>query len=137
MLASNNEDWLITNGKRIRSEQNRELVTARINIINKRKVVKLSIGLVVCGLIGFKQDDRVHIFIHKDDRNLLLVKKDEDNIDGYRLSKGQSSGTNFLSFAFRCETQDSFRLSQTVILDYDFNDEGVLIVDFEKIKWRK
>jgi hypothetical protein len=135
-MVVDKNDWMITNNKSLRHPNNKQFVTARVNIINKKKVIRISIGLDVCDLIGFDKNDRVHIFINKEDRNLLLIKKDMCMQDGYRLNLG-TSNNSFMTFDFRCETQESFRLSQTIILDYDFNDEGSLLINMEKIKWRK
>lgn len=130
-------EWIETTGKKLCSPHNRELVTARVNIINGRKVVRISIGLDVCELIGLKKADRVCLFLHKRDRDLLLISKDNDHLEGYKLSQSASNKSSFLHFAFRYETSESFRLSQTTVLNYDFNNEGVLLVDLEKIKWSK
>lgn len=130
------KDWMITNNKPLRHPDNKEFVTARINIKNKRKVIRISIGIDVCDLIGFNKNDRVHVYINKQDRNILMIKKDSDCLDGYLLSL-QNDKSSFMTFDFRYETSESFRLSQTIILDYDFNEDGTLLIDIEKIKWRR
>jgi hypothetical protein len=130
-----NEKWLVTNYKPLRHPNNKQFVTARVHIQNKKKVVRISIGLDVCDLLDFRKNDRVHIFINRQDRHLLMIKKDEIDLDGYRLNLG-GSNASFMTFDFRYETAESFRLSQTIILDYDF-EEGTLLIDLEKLQWRK
>lgn len=135
-MSSERSEWIITNNKSLRHPNNKEFVTARINIINKKKVIRISIGLDVCEVLGFNKNDRVHIFINKDDRNLLLIQKDYTSQDGYRLNYGEKNNS-FMTFDFRFETSESFRLSQTIILPYDFREDGLLVVNLKKIKWSK
>ena len=133
-MRANKENWSLANYKSLRHPNNKEFVTARVNIINKKKVIRISIGTDVCSLVGFNKNDRLHIFIHRDDRDKLLIKKDKDCIDGYRLNHN-GSNSSFMTFDFRYETAESFRLSQTILLEFDF-EEGCLLVGLEKIKWR-
>jgi len=133
-MRMDRDNWLITNNKSLRHPRNKEFVTARVNIINKKKVMRISIGTDICDLVGFNKNDRVHIFINKNDRNTLLIKKDVDTQDGYRLNHGQSN-SSFMTFSVRYETGESFRLSQTIILDYYLNKENTLLINLEKLKW--
>jgi hypothetical protein len=135
-MGVDRSEWLVTNNKSLRHPNNKEFVTARINIINKKKVVRISIGLDVCDVLGFKKNDRVHIFINTQDRDLLLIRKDCCEQDGYKLNLGNNNN-NFMTFDFRYETAEAFRLSQTIILPYDFKGDDLLLVDLQKIKWSK
>lgn len=137
MLQVREDEWMVTNHKKLRHPRNKEFVTARVNIINGKKVMHISIGLDVCEMIEFNKQDRVNIFINKTDRNLLIIKKDDEpDSDGYLLSSGKGN-YSFMTFQFRYETSEAYRLSQTIILDYDFNEVGTLLIDLTKIKWSK
>lgn len=130
-------NWIVTNNKKLRHPHNKRFVTARVNIINKKTVIRISIGLYVCEMVEFEKNDRVNIFINKSDRNLLIIKKENDfDSDGYLLNHGKNNN-NFMTFEFRYESSESFRLSQTIIIDYDFTQPGMLLVDLTKIKWEK
>ena len=131
------DQWLRSNNKKLKHKNNRQFVTGRSVIIHNRKVMKMSIGLDVCELVGFKKNDRVNIFIHKENRNYLAIQKDFADAEGYMLSFGGHRNGNFLTFEFRYQTEESFRLSQTTILDYDFQEEHTLIVDLYRLKWRE
>lgn len=135
-MIVNKEEWIHANHKPLRHPNNKEFVTARVNIINKKKVIRISIGIDVCEILSFNKNDRVNIFISKKNRDFMLIKKSIDSFDGYLLSRGKSH-SNFMTFDFRYETIASFKLSQTIILDYDINDERTLLVDLSKIKWSK
>jgi len=132
---SDNNEWIISNGKRLRHPNNSELVTARCNIINGKKVIRISIGIDVCELLDFKKGERVYISINKKYRNYLIISKDVEDLEGYKLSHSSGHKNNFMSFQFRYETSESFRLSQTIILDYDINDENLLLIDVSRLKW--
>jgi hypothetical protein len=135
-MILNQNTWQLTNRKPLRHPNNKEFVTARANIINKKKVIRISIGIDICDLVGFKKNDRVHIYLNKYERDSLLICNNAESIDGYRLHyKGDNN--NFMTFDFRIETEQSFRLSQTIILPYDIQDEGKLLISLEKLKWRK
>ena len=129
--------WLGAKRKKLRSTRNKQFVTARCFISNNKNVVKISIGLDVCELVGFKKGERVNLFIHKENRDYLAIQKDVTEDEGYKLNFSGSSNSNFLTFEFRYQTEESFRLSQTTILDYDFQEEHTLIVDLYRLKWRE
>lgn len=132
-----NEDWLRKSNKRLRHPHNRRFVTGRVTINNNKKVIHLSIGTDVCSVVEFEKGDRVHVFIHKENRNHLIIQRDDDiDSDGYLLSYS-SDRHSFMTFSFRYESAEEFRLSQTTILDYDFSQVGMLLIDIEKLKWRK
>ena len=118
--------------KRLHHPKNKEFVTGRANIIKNTKMLFLSIGITVCELINLKYSDRVEILLSKIDRNLILIKKSDT---GYRLKWG-GLGSNFMRFGFKYETPDNFRLSQTIILEYDFNNSGLLLINLDKLKWK-
>jgi hypothetical protein len=128
------DDYVSYNCKPLRHPRNKEFVTSRVNIINKKKVIRISIGILICELIQFTRDDRVHIFLNKKDKNLMLIKKSDILHDGYKLNHG-GSNNSFMTVDFRYETSDSFRLSQTIILDYEIKQDGLLLINFEKLKW--
>jgi len=134
MITDQNE-WIHTNSKPLRHPKNKEFVTARVNIINGKKVIFISIGLIVCELIELVKGDRVNIFINKIDRNLILLKKSIIPHYGYKLSHATDSNGNLMHFSFRYQTEESFRLSQTIILDYEIGNDKSLLLNFEKIKW--
>jgi hypothetical protein len=140
MMTNMNFDsqYMRKGGKRLRHPHNKRFVTARVNMTNNKKVIHISIGLDVCSVVEFEKGDRVNVFIHKKDRNLLIIKKEaEYDVNGYVLSANGHQNSSFLTFEFRYETSEDFRLSQTIILDYDFSQVGMLLIDIEKIKWRK
>ncbi len=131
-----NDEWINLNRKPLRHPDNREFITARANIIHGKKVIRISIGLSVCEILDITEHDRVNLYIHKTIRNFLLVCKDKMCISGYKLTKGHKNA-NFLVFDFRYDTEESFRLSQTQVVDFDFNDEGLICIDIKKIVWSK
>lgn len=124
-------NYISYNHKKLKHPDNKEFVTSRVNIINKKKVLCISIGTVVCELLGLVRGDRVEILLNKKERNLLLIRK---AYEGYKLKWG-GANSNFVTFDFRYETPDNFRLSQTVILDYNLNDFGFLLINLDRIKW--
>lgn len=132
-----NESWNMQNYRKLRNSQNAEFVTCRINIVNNKKVLYISIGLVICELLNFKNKSRVNIFSNKKYRNFMIIKLSEDSYTGYSLfDGGRIAKGNFLRFGFRYQTDDEFKLSQTIILDHDITDK-MLLIDIEKMKWRK
>jgi len=77
LQVRDDEQWMVTNHKKLRHPNNKQFVTARVNVINGKKVMSISIGLDVCELIEFNKNDRVNVFINKYDRQFLIIKKDE------------------------------------------------------------
>lgn len=133
MMAENLIDYKVLPFKKMTSPNNKELVTLRANIINKKTVLTFSLGVNICDVINFNKSDRVNIFTHKRDRNIYMIKKSHDANDGYILKLGNS----FMTFSIRYPGMDGFRLSQTVPVEYDLNDEESLLINIEKIYWRK
>ncbi len=129
-------EWSDYSKKSLRHPKNAEFVTGRVNIINERKVIRISIGLLVCELLNFRKKDRVCVSVHKHDKHRLLIAKSSDP-QTYTLSASdKDKNHNFLSCTFRYDFHEPFRLSQTMILDFDVNDDGLLVVDIKKLKWR-
>lgn len=136
-MNETNELWNMQNYKKLTSYNNREFVTCRVNIVNNKKVLHISIGLVICELLNFKNKSRVNIFSNKKYRNFMIIKLSEDSYTGYSLfDGGRLAKSNFLRFGFRYKTDDEFKLSQTIVLDHDITDK-MLLIDIEKMKWRK
>jgi hypothetical protein len=133
----NQDDWSDYSKKRLRHPRNAELVTGRVNIINQRNVIRISIGKVICNLLEMKKGTRVSVAMHKEDKNLILITK---NIDphSYKLHESTNAKkiSNFLSLTFRYDFHEPFRLSQTILLDFDMNDNKLLLIDLKKLKWR-
>lgn len=125
MDHTHTETWIKTNTKPLRHPNNKEFVTGRVNIINKKFVIRISIGLIVCELLNFGKKDRLHLHIHKDNRHLFLLTKSELPYDGYKLN--HTGGGSFLSFAFRYPTSEAYKLSQTIILDFKMKKDALLV----------
>lgn len=134
MNGLTNDEWIKTNYKPLRHPKNKEFVTGRVNIINKKKVIRISIGLIVCDLLEFKKGDRINLFINKKERNFILIKKSKVIHDGYLLNCN-GKNPSFMTFDFRYETAESFRLSQTVILNYEINEDQLLLINIESLRW--
>lgn len=131
-------DWNNYSKKYLRHPRNAEFVTGRVNIVNQRNVVRISIGKVICNLLEFKRSDRVKVLLHKEYKNLLLVFNSNDPYS-YKLHETEikSKKSNFLSVTFRYDFHEPFKLSQTIILDYNINNEKVLLIDIDKLIWRE
>ena len=135
-MVGNREEWVPANFKSLRHPNNKKFITARMNIINKRKVLNLSLGLDVCKEINFKANDRVYVLLNKENRNYLMIKKELGSYEGYKLNFNEKGNSSFLTFSIRYDSLESFRLSQTIVLDYDFRPD-VLLVNLGKLKWTK
>jgi len=135
-MAINTLDYNVLPYKKITSPNNKELVTVRANFINKKTVLTFSIGTDICELLDFKKSDRVNIYLHKRDKNVHLIKKSSTINEGYLLSHNNDK-SSFMTFTIRYPGQYDFRLSQTIIISYDINDDGCLLLNIEKLKWRK
>lgn len=131
-------EWSDYSKKYLRHPRNAEFVTGRVNIINQRNVIRISIGKVICNLLEFKKGDRVDVLLHKEYKNLLMIFN-STNPQSYKLHESvvNEKKSNFLSATFRYDFHEPFKLSQTIILDYDINNEKILIIDIEKLIWRE
>ena len=129
-------EWSQYSKKHLRHPNNKEFVTGRVNIRNNRKVIRISVGLIVCELVKFNVKDRVTVSVHKNDKHMILISKD-NSAQSYQLTGLNNRYDNFLAVTFRYDFNEPFRLSQTILLDFDVNDEGILIVDLLKLKWRE
>lgn len=131
-------DWSNYSKKHLRHPRNAEFVTGRVNIINQRNVIRISIGKLVCELLNFKKNDRVFVSVHKEDKNYILISKSLDP-HTYTLHENvcKNKKSNFLSATFRYDFHEGFRLSQTILLDFDIDDQQCLLVNIEKLKWRE
>ena len=133
----NKNEWKKYNFKYMRTDKNRELVTLRATCRTPTSVrVVVSIGLIICDLINFKNADRIIFKTHPIKKNIILIKKD-DGLNGYKLSGNGKHKVNFLTFSFTSNYYHDYRLSQTTIADYDIINNDSLLVDFSKLKWRK
>lgn len=63
-MIVNKEEWIPTNHKPLRHPNNKEFVTGRANIVNKKKVIRISIGVDVCEVLSFNKNDRIDIYIN-------------------------------------------------------------------------
>ena len=129
--------WSPSYSKKFRHKNNKQFVTARCN--NKCKTslcMRIAIGVDVCELVGFKKGDKVNIFLHKENENFLAIKKNCLGLYGHKLSYCESvtGNSSFMTFELRWKKKESFRISQTIVLDYDFNEEHLLIVDLSKVR---
>lgn len=131
-------EWSDYSKKHLRHPNNAEFVTGRVNIINERNVVRISIGKVVCNLLELKRSDRVSVALHKENKNFLLMSK-TNAPHSYMLCESPkiNAKSNFLSATFRYDFNEPFRISQTCLLDFDINDNKLLLIDLEKLKWRE
>lgn len=136
MISNNPIDYTVIPFKKMTSPNNKELVTMRANVVNKRIVITFSIGTDICELLDFNKSDRINIFHHKRERNVYLLKKSQSVNEGYLLAHAGSNNT-FMTFKIRYPGMDGFRLSQTIPIDYELNDDGTLLLNIEKILWRK
>jgi len=130
------QEWTSYGRKYLRHPKNRDLITGRVNIINKRNVISISIGKNICKDIGFNKRDRIIVYLNKDNKNLILLEKSDD-YSTYSLHDTDKKNSNFLRCTFRYDFHEAFRLTQTIVLDYESNDENVLSINIEKLKWRK
>lgn len=131
-------EWSNYGKKYLRHPRNAEFVTGRVNIINQRNVIRISIGKLVCELLNFKKNDRVFISVHKKDKNFILISKSLD-VHTYKLHESEhpKKKSNFLSATFRYDFHEAFRLSQTILLDFDIDQNQSLLINIEKLKWRE
>jgi hypothetical protein len=132
-MITHEKDYAVLNTKSLRHPNNKQFVTARVNIINNRKVINFSIGTDVCDEINFHANDRIHILMHRENRNYIIFHKTSSSFDGYKLFFNDKKNSSFLTFAMRYDSPEAFKLSQTVILDYDCSN-NMLLIDLEKLK---
>lgn len=136
------KDWKVINNKRLRSSYNKELVTLRAVVRAQNSTrITISIGLIVCDLLDFKKSDRVCIKTHQNKKSIILIEKTLDE-GGYKLCGAGSSPlvrrkSNFLFFCINSNYYHDYKLSQTIICDYDILSKNKLLIDFSKLKWRK
>lgn len=129
-------NFIKTNFKSLRHEKNKEFVTGRVSIINKKKVIRISIGTIICDLVHFYPNDRINLMINKKDRNTFMIRKSIYPNDGYKLNFNcHSRNSSFMTFEFRYDSPEPFRIAQTIILDYEISDNGFLVINIEKLKW--
>ncbi len=130
------KEWTSHMFKNIRNPKNQEYITIRANITKSKKIsIRISIGLIICNLLEFTEQARVNIFLHKKDKNILLIKKCNKDEDGYKLNYSQKS--NFMTFDFISHFYTEFKIKQTIVVDYDINSQKMLLVDLTKIRWEK
>lgn len=127
--------WKSHNQKNMRYPENKELITLRANLKFKKISIRVSIGLVICDILGFKKHDRINIYTNKKDRNILLVKKISPPQDGYKLSYSENS--NFLTFDFVNHFYNDFKIKETVKPFFEFTQQKILLIDLSKLKWEK
>jgi hypothetical protein len=131
----NKDDWTYCGIKNNHNPKNQELITLRAKIVGKKLSLRVSIGLVICELLDLKKGDRVNIYIHKKDKNFLLVSKCQPHEIGLKLCHALHS--NFLTFDFTCYFYSEFKIRQTIMPDFQFNQEKLLLIDLTKLKWEK
>lgn len=127
-------EWTRSNFKSLRHPNNKEFVTARVNVVNKKNVIRISIGIIICDLLDFTASDRVNVYINKQDRNQMIISKSLLPDDGYKLNHN-GSNSSFMTFELRNDIRDAFRLSQTIILDFDITEERLLLIRLDKLRW--
>lgn len=122
-----------------RDKLNRERVTARIVNKGNRKNLAIAIGMDVADVLEMHQGDRVNLYVHKSNKNCFLIKKissDSEIYQGYKLSGG-TGNSHFLRFSIICDLPEMYRISQTIIVDYEIGNNKTLMIDFEKIKYKE
>lgn len=129
-------EWKHFNSKHMRSSVNKEIITGRCLLRNKKNDLTISIGKDIADSLGFKKNDRINVFFHKRDRDLLLIKKSITPFDGYSLRFGDGN-CNFMTFSFRFPTHEDFKLSQTIPLAHDLENDSILLVNVKPLKWSK
>lgn len=119
----------------VKNIENRETVSVRATYTESKKIsIRISIGLVICDLLALKKGDRVEVFSHKRDKNILLIRKSQDSIDDYKLS--HSSFSHYLTLDFICSFSNEYKISQAIKVDFDFNQNN-LILNISKLIWEK
>lgn len=135
MLSS--DKWKPYNYKKIKSEKNKEIITIRaVPSGHKSVYITISIGLTICSLIDFNNKDRVYIKTHPVRKNIVLVEKTHE-LDGYKISNNGGGNGSFLKFSITSNYYHDYKLSQTIIADYDIIESNKLVIDFSKLKWKK
>lgn len=129
-------DYNVLPFKKITSPNNKELVTLRANVVNKKTVLTFSIGINICDLLNFNKSIRLNIYTHKRDKHVYLLKKSSSVNEGYLLTHA-SDKNSFMTFKMRFMGMDGLRLSQTIPVEYDLNDDESLLLNIEKLFWRK
>ena len=119
--------------KKMTHPDRKNFITARAITVNTKKVITISLGVNVCDIVDFKMGDRVNVFLHKQDKNLFLIKKVNDD-DGYKLCMS-GFNSSFLTFQFRYKTEEQLRLSQVIVLGYE-TSKDMIIINIENLKWR-
>lgn len=121
-----------------RNKGNKYIVIGRAMQSGNSTKLILSIGTYICELLDFEFGGHVLPFLSKKNRNLIMVKKCESESGNYRtLCYREASSANFCRLHLTMNDFNDFKLSQTIQLDYDFDDEKRLFINVEKLRWKK
>ena len=117
-----------------RSSEKQEIITLRARYTNSKKVILcVSIGLIICQIIKFKEGEQVNIFLHKKDKDLLMIKKCVNGFYGHTLS----TCGNFLKTGFTHNFHTEFKIKQTIQTEYEIQKEGEILINISNLKWKK
>lgn len=136
MNQKNKFEWIDHSHLHSKFPENKELITIRANYTPSKKVsIRISIGIVICEVLDYKKGDRVSIFLNRNDRNILLVEKSGKLEHGHKLSYTDKS--NFLTTDFIMNFYTEVKVKQTIICDYNFNNEKQILIDISNLRWVK
>lgn len=111
-----------------------QIVAIRISRPGNAVVFRFLIGSEVADIMDFKKGDRLGIFIHKQNKNLILITKTNDNKRDYILSRSESS--NFYTIEIRPKNIDTnqFHEQSTQQVNFDITQNKILLIDLSNVK---
>ncbi len=127
--------WQENQKKFKKHEINKELVTGRVNLINNKNQITISIGLTVCEVLEFGKNIPIDVLIHNHHKNILLVRPTSDHQNSYLLSYNNQRNNRFQIFKFLYLAENNFRLKHTISLPYEIKNDRTLIINMEKLRW--
>lgn len=115
------------------NEQRQQSITLRANYtISKKISINISIGLLIADLLDMNNKDRINIYLHKKNKDHILIKKCDEDIYGHTLV----TAGNFLVCHFVHDFHSDFKIKQTIISNWDINQDNNLLIDISKLKWK-
>src|SRR5574338_436954 len=116
------------------SSNSKELVTLRASNTHSRKIILyISIGLHICDVLDLKKGERINVYLHKNDKNKIMIKKCIEPFYGLKMHYSRG---NFLHLSFTIPFDSNIKIKKTVVSNWDITQNSELIIDLTNIKWK-